>query len=211
MSKSWCLHMRVLSCAKTCNTLLFSRTSVVWIFGKKHVKCSFIACAGWFWRLWVCRFYLNYYAVCAGYIPPGHGDSTSNATPLVLTPVSDSIAVFNEVGIVSETKALDFFSIQVSEAGSFVLYPDRLPSYAPVESDNFIRRSNLDLVVTVYDSSDNIIASNPGTPVQLPAAGTYYFSVTGTGSGDPVTTGYSAYGSLGQYQLEGYFESIIPL
>ncbi|MBP7665961.1 MAG: Ig-like domain-containing protein, partial [Burkholderiaceae bacterium] len=35
----------------------------------------------------------------------------------------------------------------------------------------------------------------------LPANGTYTLSVQGTGKGDPLTTGYSSYGSLGQYAV----------
>jgi hypothetical protein len=151
----------------------------------------------------------------AGYIPPGHGNSISNATPLDLITITDTIATFEEVGIVSETNALDFFSVQVSDRGSLVLYAVRLPSYYPVNAEDFFSRSNLKLLVTVYDSSGNIIKQNDavdtGFDVELPAAGTYYLSVTGTGDGDPFTTGYSAYGSLGQYLLLGFFESIIPV
>jgi hypothetical protein len=33
--------------------------------------------------------------------------------------------------------------------------------------------------------------------------GTYYLEVSGTGFGDPLTNGYSRYGSLGQYSIKG--------
>jgi len=142
--------------------------------------------------------------VIAGYIPPGHGDSTSNATPLVPTIISDTTASFSEVGIVSQTGALDFFSIQ-ADGGVLSVSALLVSAYRAAS------RSNLDLLVTVYDSSGSIIGTinPPGLAadgsVELPAAGTYYLSVTGTGEGDPSTTGYSAYGCLGQYLLTGTF------
>jgi PKD domain len=37
--------------------------------------------------------------------------------------------------------------------------------------------------------------------VTLPATGTYALSVQGSGKGDPLATGYSSYGSLGQYAV----------
>jgi len=37
--------------------------------------------------------------------------------------------------------------------------------------------------------------------VTLPAAGRYFITLNPVGSGDPVTTGYSTYGSRGQYEL----------
>jgi hypothetical protein len=37
------------------------------------------------------------------------------------------------------------------------------------------------------------------------AAGTYYLRLQGVGAGDAVTTGYSDYGSLGEYRLSGSF------
>jgi hypothetical protein len=148
--------------------------------------------------------------VIAGYIPPGHGDSTSNATPLVPTIISDTTASFSEVGIVSQTGALDFFSIQANDGGSLSVSALLVSAYRDAS------RSNLDLLVTVYDSSGSIIGTinPPGLAadgsVELPAAGTYYLSVTGTGEGDPFMTGYSAYSSLGQYLLTGTFP-ITPL
>jgi hypothetical protein len=41
-------------------------------------------------------------------------------------------------------------------------------------------------------------------------AGTYYARVRGVGSGDPLTTGYSDYGSLGRYTLEVAPEGVVP-
>ncbi|KAF6252827.1 hypothetical protein COO60DRAFT_1671256, partial [Scenedesmus sp. NREL 46B-D3] len=69
-------------------------------------------------------------------------------------------------------------------------------------------RSNLDAAVKVLDASGRQVASVQNTnglavtgTAALPSAGTYYVAVSGSGSGDPLTTGYSAYASLGQFSL----------
>ena len=40
-----------------------------------------------------------------------------------------------------------------------------------------------------------------GLKLTLPTAGTYYVAVRNSGYGDPLTNGYSTYGSLGQYTV----------
>jgi hypothetical protein len=70
--------------------------------------------------------------------------------------------------------------------------------------------ADLAMSVTLADSTDTVIASNnPQTVLyatittNLPA-GTYTFRVTGAGRNDPLTTGFSAYSSLGYYSVVGY-------
>jgi PKD repeat protein len=58
------------------------------------------------------------------------------------------------------------------------------------------------------DSSWNLITSsnlaNLGASISANvAAGTYYLAISGIGLGDPLTTGYSDYASLGQYAISG--------
>jgi chitodextrinase len=67
---------------------------------------------------------------------------------------------------------------------------------------------NTDLVITLMDSIGQVLAQN-NPPNRLSAslsftvqtAGKYYVSVRGTGRGDPFTTGYTDYGSVGTYTL----------
>lgn len=72
-------------------------------------------------------------------------------------------------------------------------------------------KANLDLSIELIDATGSIIAaSNPGNLITAAlsttrAAGTYYLAVDGVGSGNPLTTGYSDYGSLGWYTLVGSF------
>lgn len=69
--------------------------------------------------------------------------------------------------------------------------------------------ADLALMATLADSSDTIIASNnPQAALSASittnlAAGTYTFRVTGAGRNDPLTSGFSAYASLGYYSVTG--------
>jgi hypothetical protein len=72
------------------------------------------------------------------------------------------------------------------------------------------RSPNLDIGFDVLDASGKVIASaSPGATlaasasITLPAAGQYYLVVGGVGNGDPRTTGYTRYGSIGQYAVTG--------
>mgnify|MGYP001306976119 CR=1 FL=1 len=67
---------------------------------------------------------------------------------------------------------------------------------------------NLNMRVQLLDSAGNVVVAAPDSTefavidATIPA-GTYYLSVEGVGSGDPSDLGYSNYGSLGQYNING--------
>lgn len=67
--------------------------------------------------------------------------------------------------------------------------------------------TNLDILLELIDSSGSVVASNnPVSALNASItttlnAGTYYLRVTGTGKGSVSGTGYSDYGSLGEYNL----------
>ena len=66
-------------------------------------------------------------------------------------------------------------------------------------------RTNLRMNVQVQDANLAVLADQTGAgmapfTVTLPQAGTYYILIKGAGLGD-LTTGYSNYGSRGQYQV----------
>ncbi len=92
--------------------------------------------------------------------------------------------------------------------------------YASFQTDNGVvqinvtpwdRGADLHMTVTLYDSSGAIVTNcEPADDVdgvhaaiisRTLTAGTYYVAVTGKGSGNPLTNGYSSYASLGQYTL----------
>lgn len=69
--------------------------------------------------------------------------------------------------------------------------------------------ANLGLAVTLADSANTVLHSNnpqntlwAGITTNL-AAGTYTFRVIGVGKNNPLTTGFSAYASLGYYSIVG--------
>lgn len=67
---------------------------------------------------------------------------------------------------------------------------------------------NLDAKLELLSSSGSVIASNDASGLNASisttlAAGTYYLRIDGVGYGDPVSTGYSDYASIGEYALTG--------
>jgi uncharacterized repeat protein (TIGR01451 family) len=102
-------------------------------------------------------------------------------------------------GIIDHTADGDFFSFQTGSGT------------ARISMTVWELGSDLHARVTIYDSALNVVTnlqsvddSNGTHNVELTvpvADGKYYVSVAGKGSGDPLTTGYSSYASLGQYVL----------
>jgi PKD repeat protein len=117
------------------------------------------------------------------------------ATAAVLAgTASGGLNTFDAQGLIETPSDIDVFKFSAT-AGTVT-----------VNARPFERSPNLDMLVQLRDSAGTVIAeSNPadalnGTiSMQLPAAGTYYLSVQGTGKGDPLATGYTVYGSIGRY------------
>lgn len=135
----------------------------------------------------------------AVYRPDDHGGAVATATKLTADSSTASVS-----GVIGRNTDLDFFRIDATG-------PTLTINIKPIT-----RGANLRLEVKLYNSSgvllqtatsaDTSAASTGGTrPVTLSqtvTAGVFYFSVDGTGNGDPldpVTPGYSDYGSLGHY------------
>jgi PKD repeat protein len=101
-------------------------------------------------------------------------------------------------GIISTAADVDVFSFAAG-AG--------LATFSVLPAD---LGANLDVEAAILDASGAVVASAnqigflAGTlSAVLPADGTYYLSVQGSGEGDPLATGYSDYGSLGRYSISG--------
>lgn len=122
-----------------------------------------------------------------------HGSSLATATVLSgSTPAAS--------GTIEQRTDKDFFRFSTG-AGSITLSASAGP-----------RGANLDLRLDLYDANGALVTSAdpaglPATLTRTVAAGTYYVSVDGVGAGDVATTGYSDYGSLGQYTLGA---SLVP-
>ncbi len=124
-----------------------------------------------------------------------YGSSTGAATPFDAT-TTNGVTSGTTDGVIETATDLDVFAIS-SGAGSFTA------TLKPAT-----RSPNADLVLTLLNSSGTVLAtSNPLNALtaslnyQIPAQGTYYIQVKGTGQGDPLSTGYSSYGSVGNYRL----------
>jgi len=125
-------------------------------------------------------------------------DDVSNdiitAKPLSTSPVSTLSVSGN--GIIERTEDVDFYSF-ITTGGLITL---------DIQPAN--RGPNLDILAELYNYDGRIASSNPvdslsaNISVNL-SPGTYYLKIDGVGKGDPLTTGYSDYGSLGQYFING--------
>jgi len=127
-----------------------------------------------------------------GYRPDDHGNNQASAT--VLHPTGGTILAGE--GIIEQNTDRDYFALTTGSGPvSLTITP-------------FARGPNLDILATLYDRSANVIAtSNPTDRLDASfsinlIADTYYLAIEGTGK-EPMTTGYSNYGSLGYYSIVG--------
>lgn len=126
-----------------------------------------------------------------GYRSDDHSNATGSATGLTRSGTSVSGS-----GIIERTSDADFFTFTAG-AGAVNLAVNTVA-----------RHGDLDILVRLYNSAGTVIGTyNPtGLNASVSAnvsAGTYYLSVDGTGAGDPATTGYSDYASLGSFFISG--------
>jgi Bacterial pre-peptidase C-terminal domain/PKD domain/Metallo-peptidase family M12B Reprolysin-like len=124
-----------------------------------------------------------------------HGNTTGTASPMGGSS-SGGISSLAASGVIERPTDVDMFSFSAG-AGS-----------ATVTLSPAARSANLDALIELRNSAGALLASanpadalNASLTFSLPAAGTYYVSVQGVAKGDPLTTGYTDYGSLGQYAL----------
>lgn len=125
-----------------------------------------------------------------------HGNTQATATPL-LASTATGVTTLSGDGVIGSRTDTDFFSFS-SGAGTMTL-----------NINSAARSANLDLVAELYDANGVLVAtSNPvdalkaSIVVNNPTSATYFLKVDGVGKGD-LATGYSDYGSLGQYIVSG--------
>jgi PKD repeat protein len=125
------------------------------------------------------------------YIADDYGNDFATAASLPSGQISVD-------GIIERSSDVDMFQFNAG-AGTFTIN-------IGVDS----RSPNLNVRATLYNSSGTVVAvSDPpdflGASFNLSSmpAGNYYLAVEGIGYGDPVTTGYSDYGSIGIYAISG--------
>lgn len=132
-------------------------------------------------------------AIIATYLPVSddHGNTLATASVLSGPNISDG-------GTIEARGDVDVFKFNTG-AGTITLNV-KSPSPAP----------NLDIKAELLDSNGQVLQTSSPTGTVLSAsitatvaAGTYYLRIDGVGDGDPVTTGYSDYASIGDYVITG--------
>jgi PKD repeat protein len=131
--------------------------------------------------------------------PDEAGNSVTDATPF---PGTANGAVWSGRvdGVITSAADRDVYSLRLS------------PGPLTAEVKAAARGANADLVLSVLDQSGVVLASsNPDRDVNaainyaITRAGTYYLEVKGTGRGDPMTSGYTSYGSVGAFRLSARY------
>jgi Ca2+-binding RTX toxin-like protein len=126
-----------------------------------------------------------------GYRADDAGNTIATAKAL-----TNSGTTLNGSGIIERNTDIDYYSFFTSA------------SSITITVNPFTRGPNLDIWAGVYNSGGTLIASsNPADLLSASittsvAPGTYYLAIDGVGNGDPLSTGYTDYGSLGQYFIE---------
>lgn len=125
------------------------------------------------------------------------GDSLGTAVPLGGSVSGGSVTVAR-AGLIEREADVDVYSF-VSAGGPVQL------SITPADPG-----PNLDIAANLYDAAGTLLLrANPAQALAVSIsttlpAGTYFLSIGGTGKGD-LATGYSDYGSLGQYRITGSY------
>jgi hypothetical protein len=151
-----------------------------------------------------------------GFRPDDHSNGIAGATGIIVTngtitsttPVSDpgDQNTANK-GIINSAADSDYFFVDVPVSGTInlTITPDHLDSFSAAG----LRNANLDIEAVLYNSTGSIVVQNDSstdTSAQLIASvpsGRYYVAVSGVGFGNPSTDGYSDYGSMGRYFING--------
>ena len=133
-----------------------------------------------------------------GYRNDDHGGTFISSSPLTNSCVNGNNNVYKGQGIIEQNTDTDYFSFNVAKYGLVAIN---------IYTSNFGR--NLFVNSRVYNTAGmEIYKKNPnntylGDSISLNLLpGKYIISIDGGGFGDPNSSGFSDYGSLGQYFLE---------
>ena len=144
----------------------------------------------------------------AGYRADDFGNSAATAKLL-------SGNSLNQFGIIETRTDSDWFRFSTGTGNVSLSINNATQAWINDGLGNFSssllagRSPNLDIAATLYGADGTLIASsNPLDKLTASFnlnlnAGTYFLKVDGVGFGNPLSNGYSDYGSLGQYLLTG--------
>jgi hypothetical protein len=145
-----------------------------------------------------------------------HGGTAASATPLVITSQTNIVSTTPETdpsnsspankGVLGRNNDTDVFSFATGSG------PIRLTVRPWVTPGGITRGGNLDVLLELRSGGGTLLATNnpasqTGAEIQTTVpAGRYYLTVRNSGAGTPqgeTATGYTSYGSLGQYFITG--------
>ena len=129
----------------------------------------------------------------------GFGYAADEAGETIATAVALGVsgASVSQAGAITQAGDTDFF--RFGTTGGNVTIAAAVATRSP----------NLDVELQIHDSSGAVVAfANPADALAATintvlTAGTYYLRIKGSGAHDPLTNGYSTYGSIGAYLLKG--------
>ena len=129
-----------------------------------------------------------------GYRTDDFGSTIATASNLNF---SNSTTI-STTGIIEKNTDLDFFRFNLGVGGAVT-----------ININPAVNGPNLDIEAKLYNASGTLLlTSNPTNAINASfsttlTAGTYYISIDGVGMGNPLTTGYTDYASLGFYSIAG--------
>lgn len=144
---------------------------------------------------------LSRIAKLLSYRADDYGDDAAHAAPLEVS----SLGSVMQKGIIEQTDDPDVFYFS-TDAGDVSI------EAMPFRSASGTWGGNLDIRLELYDAFGTLVAeSNPDSEAMAAvstwvSSGAYYLHVKTSGAGDPMNSppsGYTSYGSLGQYELSG--------
>jgi len=139
-----------------------------------------------------------------GYRPDDHGNGLKSVTPAMVTGPTG----ISGTGVIERRSDVDYFSFITGNGP------------VTITANPALRGGNLDILAELYNAAGQRIAfDNPvnGTSATISttlAAGKYFLKIDGVGKGkprDPMSPGYTDYGSLGQYTFTGVIQEPTPL
>ncbi len=137
----------------------------------------------------------------ASYRTDDHGNDESGSTTLVFDEGTGEVKEDDNYGIIEQREDKDYFKMELG-TGSLDL------KIRP--ADKYEQSPNLDIQARLLDVSGAEVAkSDPDgfaaatLNENITKSGTYYLEIDGVGFGDPLTTGYTDYASLGQFFVSG--------
>ena len=129
-----------------------------------------------------------------------HGDTLLTADPLALGTVTD--------GVISTRTDQDVFVVNHPCTTNLTARATGIGAGASLDMSVTVLAANGTVVGSADPASGQdtsvwpYVATGMDASVTVPATnGTYFVRIDGVGKGDPATTGYSDYGSIGEYQL----------